>query len=69
MEKSKWKTPKSIIKLYSKYKNKESMKNSNKEFNVGKNFKIIETVGRGAYGLVVGAKNKKTNKMVAIKKL
>ena len=29
----------------------------------------MEVVGRGAYGVVVAAKDKRTNKMVAIKKI
>ena len=47
---------------------KEYIKKNN-DFEIESKYEIIEIVGRGAYGIVVAAWDKETNKMVAIKKI
>lgn len=72
---SHWETPVSIIEYYKPYRNialakltpKELKKNG--EFEIEPHYDIVEVVGRGAYGVVVAAKDGQTNKMVAIKKI
>lgn len=70
-----WETPSSIIEHYKNYKNIPLSKKmpqelkKNGEFEIESHYDIIEVVGRGAYGVVVAAKDGKTNKMVAIKKI
>ena len=69
-----WKVPQSIIDHYAKFKNKEveSLKITKKvktKFEIDKKYEIIDSVGQGAYGVVVAAKDKSTGEMVAIKKI
>jgi len=72
---SDWKIPKSIIQKYKPYWNRnfeeltaEQLK-KNGNFNIPTYYKIVEVVGRGSYGIVVAARDTRTNKMVAIKKI
>lgn len=71
MTDSKWKIPNTIISYYEKYQNKDYVpnQNPNKEFDIPDYYHIHEVVGRGAYGVVVAAEDKRTGKMVAIKKI
>lgn len=69
-----WKIPQSIIDHYKKYENKnENIKKveiqKGQEFELDDKYKVLEVVGRGAYGVVVAAQIKGTDKMVAIKKI
>ncbi len=63
-EEKDWKIPESIIKKYSKYQNKELEKltpeqiKKNGDFEIEEKYEIVEIVGRGAYGVVVAAKDK-----------
>lgn len=41
----------------------------NGEFQIEPKYDIVEVVGRGAYGVVLAAKNNESNEMVAIKKI
>lgn len=72
---SNWETPQSIIETYKKYRNTAFNKltpqeiKKNGEFEIEPYYDIVEVVGRGAYGVVVAAKDSRTNKMVAIKKI
>ena len=72
---STWETPVSIIENYKKYRNVSFSKytpqelKKNGEFEIEPYYNIVEVVGRGAYGVVVAAKDDRTNKMVAIKKI
>lgn len=70
-----WKTPRSVIDHYKRYRNttfasipaNELKKNG--EFEIEPHYDIVEVVGRGAYGVVVAAKDSRTNQMIAIKKI
>ena len=42
---------------------------SGTSFTVTKNYELIKPIGQGAYGVVVSALDKRTNKKVAIKKV
>lgn len=69
-----WQIPQTIIDHYKKYVNKnENLKKTEVqkglEFEIDEKYKILEIVGRGAYGVVVAAQIKGTDKMVAIKKI
>jgi serine/threonine protein kinase len=68
---SSWNTPQSIIDYYSPYQNNalRDGKKLSSEFEIEDTYEIIEMVGRGAYGVVVAASDKKTRAMVAIKKI
>lgn len=72
---SDWQIPQTIIDQYKKYRNIDLNKltpqelKKNGEFEIEPHYDIVEVVGRGAYGVVVAAKDSKTNKMIAIKKI
>jgi len=73
--KSAWQTPSSIVEHYKKYRNEALSKLSpqelkkNGEFEIEPFYDIVEVVGRGAYGVVVAAKDTRNGKMIAIKKI
>lgn len=67
-KKSSWTVPDSIVAYYEKYENKEKLVETD-TFMLPECFSIVDTVGRGAYGVVVAAKNKQSDEMVAIKKI
>lgn len=69
--------PQSIISYYAKYKNVspgiKSQVIMGTKFEIDDRYEIIDTIGQGAYGVVVAAKDKKAkdpeNDLVAIKKI
>lgn len=63
-----WKVPESIVSAYEKYKSKEELVVRD-TFLLPDYFTIEDTVGRGAYGVVIAATNSKTKEKVAIKKI
>lgn len=67
-KKSSWAVPDEIVAYYKKYENNEKMVTI-ENFLLPEYYSIIDTVGRGAYGVVVAAKNNLTGEMVAIKKI
>jgi len=68
-----WKTPQSVVDHYAKYKNTTDKlkitKRVKTKFEIDEKYEIIDSVGQGAYGVVVAAKDKSTGAMVAIKKI
>jgi len=68
-----WKVPQSIKDHYKAYVNKTDVfkvfKRVKTKFEIDERYDIIDSVGQGAYGVVVAAKDKKTGDMVAIKKI
>jgi serine/threonine protein kinase len=76
-QKKKHKLPQSVIDHYSKYKNtKDNLKSflvMGTRFEIQGHYEIIDSVGHGAYGVVVAARDKsasdKENSMIAIKKI
>lgn len=68
-----WKTPQSVIDHYAKYRNTTDKlkitKRVKTKFEIDEKYEIIDSVGQGAYGVVVAAKDKQTGQMVAIKKI
>jgi serine/threonine protein kinase len=76
-EKKSHKVPQSIISFYSKYQNKKSTLKSflvmGTRFDVEDRYEVIDSVGQGAYGIVVAARDKQAadpeNELVAIKKI
>ena len=69
--KKEWTIPESIKNAYEKYNNKTLTKTNklSSEFEIEKDYEIIDMIGRGAYGIVVAVKEKKSDKMLAIKKI
>ena len=67
-KKSGWVVPEEIISHYKPYENTEKLITID-SFLLPECYSIIDTVGRGAYGVVVAAKNNVTGEMVAIKKI
>ena len=68
-----WVVPDSIKKHYAKYRNKADnfkvFKRVKTKFEIEDHYEIIDSVGQGAYGVVVAAKDKRSGDMVAIKKI
>lgn len=70
-----WKTPQSIIDHYKSYRNEPLYQLSaqdlkkNGEFEIEPHYDVVEVVGRGAYGVVVAAKDGISGEMIAIKKI
>lgn len=75
MDKSKHKVPQSVIQHYAKYRNTKSNLKSflvmGTKFEIEDKYDIIDSVGQGAYGIVVAArdKTKQNEEVVAIKKI
>ena len=69
--KKEWTIPEAIKNAYEKYNNKTLTKTNklSSEFEIEKDYEIIDMIGRGAYGIVVAVKEKKSDKMLAIKKI
>lgn len=75
--KKKHKLPQSVIDYYAKYRNtKDNLKTflvMGTKFEIQSHYEIIDSVGHGAYGVVVAARDKnapdKENNMIAIKKI
>lgn len=68
-----WKTPQSIIDYYKPYintaQNIKLMKKLKTKFEIEDHYEIIDSVGQGAYGIVVAAKDLRDGSSVAIKKI
>jgi len=73
-EKPKHKIPQSVINYYAKYRNNKTNIKSflvmGTKFEVEDKYEIIDSVGQGAYGIVVAARDKTSQEesLVAIKK-
>ena len=54
-----WKTPQSVIDYYAKYRNTtdtlKTTKRVKTKFEIDEKYEIIDSVGQGAYGVVVAA--------------
>ena len=70
-----WTMPSSVIEHYKRYRNESLSQFStqelkkNGEFEIEPFYDIVEVVGRGAYGVVVAARDTRSGKMIAIKKI
>jgi serine/threonine protein kinase len=72
-KKGDWKVPESVIDHYAPFRNKNHntkvVKLPKTKFVIDDKFEIIDSVGQGAYAVVVAARNKLTDDVVAIKKI
>jgi serine/threonine protein kinase len=72
-KKGDWKVPESVIDHYEPFRNKNHntkvVKLPKTKFVIDDKYEIIDSVGQGAYAVVVAARNKLTDDVVAIKKI